>query len=482
MRFLDFLLLRKAALPTRLRPEELRPSAAVSPMARASWQQHAFDLRSPWSRVPLTANLKLYEELAEAIPIIGAALVRLTQLVGCPRVEMEDDDEETEVHDWMDGLHVNRVATGLDNWFSGWCIDHLLYGRSHAEILPLRDYSDIWGLQTLHPRTIELRPAPDGYGIQLVQRQGFGREVVLNQQLLLSAFHDLRTDDPNGNSLLWGLPLVTRVYQQMVNSLGSTWERFGTPLYHISIEPPEGFSDPDGSEGATIAEAHAAKLQAVMQSRAEGNTRDFSTFGKVVVTVIGAEGEALDFTESARTLLEDIVGRTGLPSWMLGRHWSTTERMSSVEAAIVGEVIDEIRGHLMPPLHYLIDLRQRMVGGDTEFKLTWDAPSLIDRKAEAEAERTEAEAQTKKLEILQKLWRLGMFTNLEVAREMRPELADLSDEQLQTRLPELATEPPEPMQIPGAGGGAGDNGERPGEELPRPGPFGRSVEVGNGRH
>ena len=96
----------------------------------------------------------------------------------------------------------------------------------------------------------------------------------------------------------------------------------------------------------------------------------------------------------------------------------------------------------------------------------------------AQAQAQQAMADLNKLKYHERLWTLGMESNLEVAREMMPEYADLNDAELQQRLPNLLAEPPPPLQlgspgaVPGAVPGNPPNGGPP---AALGSPFGRSL-------
>ena len=67
--------------------------------------------------------------------------------------------------------------------------------------------------------------------------------------------------------------------------------------------------------------------------RESGQVKDFVAVGDVDIKVIGADNQALDTQVPVRQMLEQIVAKLGLPPFILGLSWSTTERMS---AAAVG--------------------------------------------------------------------------------------------------------------------------------------------------
>ncbi|HEY9013937.1 MAG TPA: hypothetical protein VIM84_02600, partial [Gemmatimonadales bacterium] len=193
----------KASVPAPAALPERGIEPITQPMGRPSWQLTELGFVNPFATIPQHQRLDLYEQLVELVPIINAALARIVQLVGCPKPVSETNPTAAEeLLEWWEGVKVNRIQTGGGNWFAGWCFDHLMYGRAHAEIILTGRKTDIYALQELHTRTIDLRPRATGYGVDIVQSgRVTGIPQLLNPQLILTAVHDVRQDSPQGNSL-----------------------------------------------------------------------------------------------------------------------------------------------------------------------------------------------------------------------------------------------------------------------------------------
>lgn len=488
------------------------PQPIISPMGRPIWNMASIALGNPFFRVPQLQNLHLMEQLVETIPLINGALSQIVRLVGTPTIEA-DEETQAELTDWMDNLSVNRIQTGFANWLPSFLIDNLTYGRAHAEIILPVNMKDIFAVQSLHPRTVELRPrytAPNAdpnnaggyytpgttgmnasyydsnnqggyyygagagvpatnspgqsiYGLDIVQYQTFaGTPVLLNPRLMLTAVHDLRVDDPQGKSALFGLPFVAEIYTKLFTSLRHTWERFGTPTYHVQYKPPTGqggLSDPTGAKSTQYVSSMVAGLRNVVASRMQGDIKDIGTSGEVEIKVLGAEGETLDISVPSRVIAEQIIAKFGIPPMLLGLSWSSTERMSAVQASLLSEMIDELRLRIEPELRYLFRLRQLLTGGSQEFDIAWDAPTLLDEMETARAKLFDAQGETAALENDQTLWRLGVINAPEFVRRHRKEYANMDDEEILAlpELADLATEPPELMPPTAPGGKPASN-------------------------
>lgn len=75
----------------------------------------------------------------------------------------------------------------------------------------------------------------------------------------------------------------------------------------------------------------------------QGAVRDFVAVGDVDIKVIGADSQVLDSEVPVRQILEQLIARTGIPPFLLGLSWSSTERMSAQQADLLTSEITAIR-------------------------------------------------------------------------------------------------------------------------------------------
>lgn len=448
-----------------------------------SWDTGHF---SPYTRIPQGQDLELYEQLVRTVPVLNGALGWYSALIGMPQVEAEDPVKQ-DLEAWLENVRVNGIQQGFSNWWQTWVTDTLTYGRAHAEMRLSRDLREVIGLQQLHTRTIDLQPAEgDDFNVRVSQRQpGRAQPAVLNPRLILTAVHDIRGDNPQGSSLFYGLPFVTNILTQMTDAVGKTWSRFGTPSFFVKWIPPDGFSDPQGTIGNQIAARVRTQLTAIMRGRLQGDIQDLSAAGNVMVEILGAAGQELAYEAPARAMLEQLLAKIGLPPFLFGFQWSTTERMSAVQAALITRRIDLVRACFFAELLYLLHFRQALSGGSHKFTLCWDAPTLIDEAETAKAMREQAEADAARLKYDKDLWKLGMLTPYDVVRRHRDEFEQKTDEEIGTALPDLSLTPPaevspfhQPGNVPG-------DSRRPQEDTSGPLPpslTGRSLTYGSNGH
>ena len=103
------------------------------------------------------------------------------------------------------------------------------------------------------------------------------------------------------------------------------------------------------------------------------------------IKVIGAGNQALDTQVPVRQMLEQIVAKLGLPPFILGLSWSTTERMSQQQSEILASELESYRALLTPVILRICryHLEQTGLGGKVQVK--WKHISIADEVEQARA-------------------------------------------------------------------------------------------------
>ena len=129
-----------------------------------------------------------------------------------------------------------------------------------------------------------------------------------------------------------------------------------------------------------------------------GSVRDFVAAGDVDIRVIGADAPVLDSQVPVRQILEQIVAKTGIPPFMLGLSWNSTERMSSQQADMLTTEVTALRRTLTPAVERICRLWLRMNGYACRFQVVWDDINLQDQVEEARAELYREQARRLRIE------------------------------------------------------------------------------------
>jgi len=121
--------------------------------------------------------------------------------------------------------------------------------------------------------------------------------------------------------------------------------------------------------------------------------------GDVDIKVIGADNRILDSEVPVRQILEQLVSRTGIPPFMLGLNWSSTERMSAQQADILTSEITAIRRDLEPVLEKICKTWLLLNGFDGRAEIVWDDINLQDISEEAQADYYRAQSERIRAEL-----------------------------------------------------------------------------------
>ena len=130
-----------------------------------------------------------------------------------------------------------------------------------------------------------------------------------------------------------------------------------------------------------------------MRENRQGVVRDFVAVGDVEIRVIGTDGQVMESEIPVRQLLEQIVARLGLPPFMLGLSWSSTERMSQQQADMLTSELWSLRRTVEPVLKRICRLFLALEGMEGETEIVWDEISLQDTVEEARAALYRAQAE-----------------------------------------------------------------------------------------
>ena len=88
-----------------------------------------------------------------------------------------------------------------------------------------------------------------------------------------------------------------------------------------------------------------------------------------------------------------MVAKTGLPPFLLGLNWNSTERMSAQQADMLTSEIASIRRSLEPVLLRVAELWLRLHGYDDRAALCWEEVNLQDMVEQARAGLYAAQAE-----------------------------------------------------------------------------------------
>ena len=339
--------------------------------------------RTALSFTPLgTPELRLYRAMREAIPVLDAAILKLVRLTGGFTVRCADAIAEAGLRDFLARMSCGRGQIGIDSFLDAYLDSLLTYGRAVGEMVLAggRLRAVCWGDVT----QIHVKEGTGPLDITLCAADKGGQIVPLpRQELLLFTTLNPEPENPYGVSILRSMPFLADVLLKIYATVGSNWERAGNIRYSVVYKPGADSLDQLGA-GERAAQM-AEQWSKAMQETADGAVRDFVAVGDVQIRAIGADAPVLDSEVPVRQILEQLVARTGLPPFLLGLSWNSTERMSSQQADMLTSELWALRRTLTPTLERICRTWLALEGFGGKAEIVWDDISLQDMLDEAKA-------------------------------------------------------------------------------------------------
>lgn len=359
-----------------------------------SGQSHPFGALRQF--VPLgTGEEEIYRQLREAIPVLDAAVGKLVRLSGGFTVVCKNPQAQKKLEDFLKNTPCGYGQTGIDSFLNCYVDSLLTYGRAVGEIIVSggRVRGLCWGDVTMldvcqgeSPLEVVLW-GPDANGSM--------RPLPLQHLLLFTALNP-EAKHPYGVSLFRGMPFLADILMRIYTTIGSNWDRAGNVRYSVICKNTE---DMDPAVARERGQQMAAEWARAMEDSKNGTVRDFVAMGDVQIKVIGGEAPILDSQVPVRQMLEQLVAKTGLPPFLLGLNWSTTERMSTQQADILTSEIWALRRTVEPALRKICRTFLACEGMDDRVEICWNDISLQDITQEAQAELYKAQAEKARNEI-----------------------------------------------------------------------------------
>lgn len=367
-----------------------KEKAAALPVQLRQTSSHPFGIFD--SYVPLgDAEIRLYRSIREAVPVVDAAILKIIRLAGGVAVRCADEKAEHELGHFIRTVNVGRGQHGLNAFISQYLDSMITCGRAVGEIVTRGD-RDIAAVLCGNVSDVQLREGdtPLDFEICCSDETGAPKPLPYQNLLLFTPFNP-EADSPYGVSMLRSMPFLCGILLKIFESVGQNWERAGNVRFAVVYKPQGDILD--RAVAQERAEQIAREWSSAMQSGKNGTVRDFVAVGDVEVKVIGADNQVLDSSVPVRQILEQLIARTGIPPFLLGLNWSTTERMSSQQADILTSELTAIRRSLEPVIERICSLWLNMHGYNCDFEVVWDSINLQDEVEEAKAALYTAQAE-----------------------------------------------------------------------------------------
>lgn len=331
--------------------------------------QSVFSAYSPTS----TVDYALYKSLREAIPIIDAAILKLTRLMGTFEIKCEDEVAQRELKRFLETVNVGSTQQGISSFLSTYFEQLLTFGTSVGEIV--LNGSNIVNLYNTELKNVALTQGKSPLDLIINADNGYGQfSPVKYPNLVLALAHNPEPGSLYGTSILKGLPFVSDILLKIFNTTGINWQRVGNVRFAVTYKPQNDVLD------KAYAQERAMQMASEWANTMSSSTdvRDFVAVGDIGIKAIGADNQILDSEVPVRQMLEQIVAKLGVPPFLLGLNWSSTEKMSYQQADILTSELEAYRIELNPIIIKICSLWLRLNGYNCDFEIEWSEITLQD--------------------------------------------------------------------------------------------------------
>lgn len=360
--------------------KKAHPRSGTAAVQTGAYSNHPYWQLS--SFVPMSLNNRVYASLKEGIPLIDAAISKIVRLCGGFHYETGNFALDTQINSFFENVNVGGNQTGICAFVSTYLSQLLTYGSAVGEMVA--NANGFYALYNGELEALEVKRADNGIDVEFYN----GNERLAQQELILFSALNPEPGKILGTSLLRGLPFISDILLTIYNTIGENWEHAGNIRYAVTYKPQ------DGADGASAKERASQMARTWSDAMGSKDTvKDFVAVGDVSVKVIGADNNVLDSEIPVRQLLEQIVAKTGLPPYLLGLSWSTTERMSAQQADILTTELEAYRRILSPVLLKIGRKYLEIYGIASNLEVVWDNITLQDETELAKARLYDAQTE-----------------------------------------------------------------------------------------
>lgn len=339
-----------------------------------------------WSESGASCRAALYTSLRDSVPILDAAVGKLIRLSVGFDAHCKDAAADSALQRFLQQVPLAGCGCGVHAFLSAYLEQLLTCGTAVGEIL--LQNGRVAGLYNAPLENVELHRAADGVRAEIWAGSPVRRPVPYPDLVLVSALRPA-PGALYGTSLLQGLPFVASILMRIFHATGQNWERLGNVRFAVTYKPQNDAADKTyAKERAMLV---AKEWSETMRSGA--TVRDFVTVGDVSIRVIGADAPIPDSQVPVRQMLEQMLAKTGLPPFLLGLSWSSTERMSAQQADLLTSELESYRSILQPVLQRILETFLRLEGFADTPQIIWNDITLQDEVELSRARLYDAQAQ-----------------------------------------------------------------------------------------
>lgn len=342
---------------------------------------------------------ELYSQVRENLPVVDAAIGKIIRLVGGFKLKAKDERFQELLEEFTESVCVNLSGASLGSFLEGYLDSLLTYGKAVGEILVDEKSGEVLGLANADSKNFHVRSGKNPAQRIYFTTNGKKEKILSHPERILFTALNPTTSQPEGVSLLRGIPPLADILLKIYGCIGKNFDRVGNVRYAVTYKPT---GENDISFSKERAMVIAKEWSDSMHSAKHGIVKDFVAVGDIDIKVIGADNQLIDTEVPVRQLTEQILSKLSIPPFLLGLNWTSTERMSTQQVDILTSELEYYRRLLNPVIRQIASVFLKAHGCEERVEILWDNINLQDESELSKARLYNAQAESLELENKQK--------------------------------------------------------------------------------
>lgn len=340
---------------------------------------------------PSHLECSLYESLRRSVPIIDACIGKLVRLVGDFRLKAADERMQAELDYFCDNVSVNTSGASLGVFIDTYLDSLITYGKAVGEVVIDGETGEISGLANGDSSILRIKRGKTPLEARYFILDSSNELEITHPERILCSILNESPKNPEGVSLLRGLPCFADVLMRIYRCIGQNFDRVGNVRYAVTYKPSS--DSCDRAFARERAQQIAKEWSDGMTSQKNGIVKDFIAVGDVDIKVIGADNQLIDTEIPVRQLLQQLISKLSIPPFLLGLNWSSTERMSTQQVDILTSELEYYRRILTPVIKKIGRTFLSLRGSDSDVSVEWSNINLQDETELSKARLYNAQAE-----------------------------------------------------------------------------------------
>ncbi len=307
------------------------------------------------------------------------------------RLKADDGKLQNELDYFCDNVKVNSSGASLGVFIDTYLDSLITYGKAVGEVIIDSETGEISGLANGDSTILRIKRGKTPLDARYFILDNSNELEITHPERILCSILNESPKNPEGVSLLRGLPCFSDVLMRIYRCIGQNFDRVGNVRYAVTYKPSSDSCD------RTFAKERAQQIAKEwsdgMTSQKSGLVKDFIAVGDVDIKVIGADNQLIDTEIPVRQLLQQLISKLSVPPFLLGLNWSSTERMSTQQVDILTSELEYYRRILTPVIRKIGRTFLSLKGSDSDVSVEWANINLQDETELSKARLYNAQAE-----------------------------------------------------------------------------------------